>query len=91
MEDTTVIALFKDRRDAEAAVRALQSADFDSARVEVAPRGHALYYMREIEAGRTLVTVESEPDRTEKARRILRQEGAFEAAPLDRPHLKKAS
>jgi len=51
-------------------------------------RQHALYYEEEIEAGRTLVTVEYAPERAESARRILLQEGAFEANPLDAPHLK---
>ena len=36
---TTVLALFKDRRDAESAVRALQSARFDSARLSLAAPG----------------------------------------------------
>src|SRR2546423_13298274 len=35
MPSTTVLALFKDKRDAEAAVRALKSARFDSARLGV--------------------------------------------------------
>src|SRR5256885_17124790 len=35
MPSTTVLALFKDKRDAEAAVRALKSAHFDSARLGV--------------------------------------------------------
>lgn len=162
--NTTVLALFKDKRDAEAAVRALQSAEFDSARLGDVPPGHAhvppfgpiavagvvggtlgcglvgvlvgiatagimpgshallpggwfaplmfgiagaatgavagmlvsqsfarqhaLYYEEEVEAGRTLVTVESVPERAENARRILLQEGAFEAAPIDAPYLK---
>lgn len=37
MATTTVLALFKDKRDAEAAVRALQSAHFDKAELRVTP------------------------------------------------------
>ena len=164
MATTTILALFKDKRDADAAVRALHSAHFQSARVGVVPAGeahaapfgklavagtgagtvgcglvgvaigvataglipgthpllpggwfvpfmfgltgaatgavagllmsqsaarqHALYYEEEIEAGRTLVSVEAETGRAENARRILLQEGAFEAAPVDTPYLK---
>lgn len=162
---TTVLALFKDQRDAEAAVRALRSARFDSAQVGItrpgnvrvpkygwsalvgtlggavicglvgalagfalsglAPgihavlpgrwfvvfmlgmtglatgsaagflvsmsgaRQHEMYYEDEVAAGRTLVSVHSEPDRVEVARRILLDEGAFEAAPIEAP-LRKA-
>ncbi len=164
MATTTVLALFKDKRDADAAIRALQSAHFDSARLGVVPpaeahpppfgklalagvgggtvgvgllgvllgiataglvpgthpmlpggwfvplmfgltgaatgavagllisqsaaRQHALYYEEEIEAGRTLVTVDAEASRAADARRILLQEGAFEAAPIDTRNLK---
>ena len=163
---TTVLALFKDQRDAEAAVRALRSARFDSAQVGIARRGdarvpkygynvllgtlggavlcgvigalagfaltglapgmhavlpgrwfvvfmlaltgattgavagflismsasrqHQIYYEDEVAAGRTLVSVTSEPDRVDLARRILLDEGAFEAAPIETP-LRKAS
>lgn len=41
MTTTTVLALFKDKRDAEAAVRALKSAHFDSARLGVVEPGEA--------------------------------------------------
>jgi len=160
---TTVLALFKDQRDAEAAVRALRSAAFDSAQLGLAHAGethvpkfgynaligvvggaigcgvvgvlvgfaaagmlstvvpggwfvplmiglggaatgavagllismsmsrqHALYYEDEVAAGRTLVSVYSDPDKIEIARRILLEEGAFEAAPIDSP-MRKAS
>lgn len=163
---TTVLALFKDQRDAEAAVRALRAARFDSAQVGIARPGdarvprygynallgtvggailcgltgalagfalsglapgihavlpgrwfvvfmlgitgaatgavagflvsmsvsrqHEMYYDDEVAAGRTLVSVHSEPDRVEVARRILLDEGAFEAAPIETP-LRKAS
>ncbi len=166
MAQTTVLALFKDKRDAEAAVRALKSARFDSARLGVVDPGkahvqafgkmavagvgagtavcgvlgvglgiavagvlpgthawlaggwfvpfmfgltaaatgalagmlisqsvsrqNALYYEEEVEAGRTLVTVRSEAGQAETARRILLQEGAFEASPIDAP-IQKAS
>ena len=166
MANTTLVALFKEKRDAEAAVRALTSAQFDSARLGVVGPGKAhvqafgkmalagvgagtvvcgilgvglgmamagllpgthawllggwfvplmfgltaaaagalagmlisqsvsrqdaLYYEEEVEAGRTLVTVMSEADRAETARRILLQEGAFEASPIDAP-IQKAS
>lgn len=163
---TTVLALFKDQRDAEAAVRALRAARFDSAQVGIARPGdarvprygysalvgtlggavicgligaiagfalsglapgihavlpgrwfvvfmlgltgattgavagflvgmsglrqHELYYDDEVAAGRTLVSVHSEPDRVEMARRIVLDEGAFEAAPIE-TSLRKAS
>ena len=51
---------------------------------------NALYYEEEVEAGRTLVTVRSEAGQAETARRILLQEGAFEASPIDAP-IQKAS
>lgn len=157
MATTSIVALFKDRGDAESAVRSLKSARFESARVGVVPPGEAhtppfgkiaaigvlggalgcavvgvvigavvahyihqgwfvpfmfgvtgaatglvagllvsqsagsqgtLYYEEEVEAGRTLVTVTSELERAEEARRILLQEGAFEAAPMDAPRQK---
>ena len=37
-----------------------------------------------------VVSVYSEPDKVEEARRILLEEGAFEAAPIDAP-MRKAS
>lgn len=157
MGTTSILALFKDREDAESAVRALKSARFDSARLGVVPPGEthtppfgkiaaigvlagtvgcaivgvligavvahvlhqgwfvpfmfgitgaatgtvagllvsqtggsqgALYYEEEVEAGRTLVTVTSELERAEEARRILLAEGAFEAAPMNAPRQK---
>src|SRR5205807_1849278 len=48
-------------------------------------RQHEIYYEDEVAAGRTLVSVHAEPDRVELARRILLDEGAFEAAPVDAP------
>lgn len=163
---TTVLALFKDQRDAEAALRALRSARFDSAQLGIARPGdarvpkygysallgtlggaalcgvigalagfalsglapgihavlpgrwfvvfmlgmtgvatgavagflvsmsvsrqHQIYYEDEVATGRTLVSVYAEPDRVEVARRILLDEGAFEAAPIETP-LRKAS
>jgi hypothetical protein len=39
--NTTVLALFKERRDAEAAIRALRSAHFDPARLGIAQPGDA--------------------------------------------------
>ena len=41
MANTTLVALFKEKRDAEAAVRALTSAQFDSARLGVVGPGKA--------------------------------------------------
>ncbi|HLZ94673.1 MAG TPA: hypothetical protein VKT20_05045 [Candidatus Dormibacteraeota bacterium] len=163
VQTTTVLALFRDQRDAETAVKALRSAHFDSAQVGIAHAGdarvpkygynavvgilggsigcgligallglgmtalypqvfpggwfvpfmvglagaatgavagllismsmsrqHEMYYEDEVAAGRTLVSVHAEPDRIEQARRILLEEGAFEAAPIDSP-LRKAS
>ncbi len=157
---TTVLALFKDQREAEAAVEALRSAHFDSARMGIGNAGdasvpkhgrnalvgvlagaagcglvgtligvfaaglvpglaawlaggwfvpvmiglggaatgaiagwlsrqHAVDYEEEVAAGRTLVSVYSHPDKVEEARRILLEEGAFEAAPID-PPIRKA-
>ena len=160
---TTVLALFKDAGEAEAAVRALRSAHFESARLGIVHAGDAhvprfgwyafigsvagtvggallgllagvllagvlpgwsaalsggfavlmlalggaatgvvagllisqsiarqgsLYYEEEASAGRTLVSVHAEQDLVEVARRILLDEGAFEAAPLDTPTTK---
>ena len=50
----------------------------------------ALYYEDEVAAGRTLVSVSSDPELADVARRILLDEGAFEAAPIDKP-IAKAS
>jgi hypothetical protein len=164
---TTVLALFRERRDAEAAIRALQSAHFDSAQLglgepgdprgvpphgrvalagvvggtvgcafvgvmigivaggfmpmvpawlpggwfvpfmlgiagagtgavagllmsqSIADRG-AYYYDDEVRAGRTLVRVDADPGEVETARRILLEEGAFDAAPIEAP-IRKAS
>ena len=163
MQTTTVLALFRDQADAEAAVRVLRSEHFDSAQVGIAPAGdsrvpkygysalvgvfggaiglgvigllvgfglmtmaptvfpggwlvpliigmagaatgavagllitmsmsrqHEMYYEDEVAAGRSLVSVHAEPDRVDLARRILLDQGAFEASPIDRP-LPKAS
>ena len=163
---TTVLALFRERRDAEAAITALKSANFDSAQLGIAEPGdarmprygvvafkgvvgatlgcalvgvligvvaggfvpgiHALlpggwfllfmlgiagagtgavagllmsqsvaergayYYDDEVRAGRTLVRVEADPGEVETARRILLEQGAFDAAPIDAP-IRKAS
>jgi hypothetical protein len=163
----TVLALFRERRDAEAAVRALRSADFDSATIGIAhpgdagrvprygivalkgvlggtigcgligviaglivggllPMTHPLlpggwfvpfmlgmagagtgavagllasqstaergayYYDDEVRAGRTLVTVHAAASRVAEARRILLEQGAFDASPIDAP-MRKAS
>jgi len=164
---TTVLALFRERRDADAAIRALRSAGFDAARLGIGqpgdPRGvphhgrvaltgvlagaigcavigvllglvaggfvpmvprtlpggwlvplmlglacagtgavagllmsqsiadrGAYYYDDEVRAGRTLVRVDADPAEVETARRILLEEGAFDAAPIDAP-IRKAS
>jgi len=163
----TVLALFRERRDAEAAVRALRTAHFDSAKVAIGqagdargvprhgriafvgviggtlacalvgvviglvagglvPMAHAwlpggwfvpfmfglagagtgavagllmsqsiadrgaYYYDDEVRAGRTLVHVEADPAEVETARRILLEQGAFDASPIDAP-IRKAS
>jgi hypothetical protein len=161
---TTVLALFKTSGEAQAAVRALRSAHFDSARMGIVHAGDArvprfgqnaffgvaggalgcalagmivgilaagvipglgpwltggwfavlmlavaggatgavagllvsqsisrqgsLYYEEEVAAGRTLVSVNVEPQRAEEARRILVAEGGFDAAPIDSTTLK---
>ncbi len=158
---TTVLALFKDRRDAEAAVQALKSAHVDSTRLGVirpgevreprygrnalvglvggaigcgifgaligfvgtglvpgltawlpggwlgpavigiggaatgavagllmsqsAARQQDLYYEEEVQGGRTLVSVYTPVDKVDEVWRILLDEGAFEAAPIDPP------
>jgi hypothetical protein len=157
----TVLALFREPRDAEAAIRALRSAHFDSAQLGIAHPGDsdvprhgrialkgvigavvgcaivgvligvvaggllpmvpawlpggwfvpfmlgiagagtgavaglllsqsvaergAYYYDDEVRAGRTLVRVEADPAEVETARRILLEQGAFDAAPIDAP------
>jgi hypothetical protein len=162
----TVLALFRDRRDAEEAIRALRDAHFDAAQLGIAhpgdsdvprqgriavkgvagaavgcaiagvliglvaagllPMTHAwlpggwfvplmlgvagagtgavaglllsqsvaergaYYYDDEVRAGRTLVRVEADPAQVETARRILLEEGAFDASPIDAP-IRKAS
>jgi len=163
----TVLALFRERRDAEAAIRALRAAHFDSAQLAIGQAGDdrgvprhgriafagvvggavgcgvigvliglvagglvpmvhawlpggwfvpfmlgiagagtgavagllmsqsiaergAYYYDDEVRAGRTLVRVEAEPGEVETARRILMEEGAFDASPIDAP-IRKAS
>ena len=50
----------------------------------------AYYHEDEARAGRTLVVVHTEPDQVERARAILLDEGAFDAAPIDAP-MRKAS
>jgi len=155
---TTILALFREQRDAEAAIEALRSARFESARMGIVHAGdarvpsyghsafvgvvggaigcgivgvliglglsgvvpggwflalliglggaatgavagllmsqsvsrqHALYYEDEVVAGRTLVSVRSQPERVDEARQILLDEGAFEAAPIE-PPMRKA-
>jgi len=163
---TTVLALFRERYEAEAAIAALRSAHFDSAQLGIAKPGEAYvprhgraalagvlggaigcglvgaligvvagglvpmvpawlpggwfvplivgmagagtgavagllisqsmvergayYYDDEVRAGRTLVMVHAEPAEVERARAILLEEGAFDAAPIDAP-MRKAS
>jgi hypothetical protein len=48
------------------------------------------YYDDEVRAGRTLVMVHADPSEVERARAILLEEGAFDAAPIDAP-MRKAS
>jgi MFS family permease len=163
----TIAALFKDEEQAESAVRALKSADFDSSEIEMrgprepqlpdfggnaargvafgsiggtvlgailgtfvagvvpgshayvtggwfvpfmlamalgatgglaglllsvgASRDRALYYEQEVQSGRYLVSVNTQPERREFAREILLSKGAMEAAPIDSPTVKRGS
>jgi hypothetical protein len=160
----TVTALFKDEAQAESALTALQSADFDSARSAIRRPGEAgfpdfggnaargvgigtiggtvlgaivgvlasgvipgthayvqggvlvplmlamalgaagglggllfsasalrepnLYYEQELQAGRYLVSVDTEPERLESARQILLSKGAMHASPIGSPIVK---
>ena len=49
----------------------------------------ALFYEQEVQSGRYLVSVDTEPDRREAARQILLSKGAMEAAPIDSPTVKR--
>jgi len=50
-----------------------------------ASRDRALYYEQEVQSGRYLVSVDTQPERRETAREILLSKGAMEAAPIDSP------
>lgn len=50
-----------------------------------ASRQGSLHFDDEVSAGRTLVSVDSETEQIDAARRILLEQGAFEAAPIDSP------
>jgi hypothetical protein len=161
----TIAALFKDEEQADSAVRALKSADFDPSEIEMrgprepelanyganaargvafgsiggtvlgavlgvlaagdvpgshayvqggwfvpfmlaialgatgglaglllsvgASRDRALYYEQEVQSGRYLVSVDTQPERRETAREILLSKGAMEAASIDSPTVKR--
>ncbi len=145
----TIAALFKNQEQADSAVRALKSAEFDNAEIEIrgprepkvpdfggnaargvaigsiggtalggvlgllaagvvlaialgatgglaglllsagASRDRALFFEQEVQSGRYLVTVETQPERRETAREILLSKGAIEAAPIDSPSVKR--
>jgi hypothetical protein len=53
-----------------------------------ASRERALFYEQEVQSGRYLVSVDTEPERRETARQILLSKGAIEAAPIDAPSVK---
>ena len=87
---STVLAPFRDQGETEAAVDALRSAHFESARLGLVHVGDAKVPRYGQNALVGVVSVYSEPDKVEEARRILLEEGAFEAAPIDAP-MRKAS
>jgi hypothetical protein len=51
-------------------------------------RDRNLYYEQELQSGRYLVSVDTEPERLESARQILLSKGAMEASPIDSPIVK---
>lgn len=54
-----------------------------------ASRDRALFFEQEVQSGRYLVTVETQPERRETAREILLSKGAIEAAPIDSPSVRR--
>jgi hypothetical protein len=52
-------------------------------------RDRALFYEQEVQSGRYLVSVDTQPERRETARQILLSKGAMEAAPIDSPTVKR--
>ena len=54
-----------------------------------ASRDRALFFDREVQSGRYLVSVDTQPERRETAREILLSKGAIEAPPIDSPRVKR--
>ncbi len=50
----------------------------------------SLYFEREVQSGRYMVSVDTDPDRLEAARQILMSRGAIEASPIDSPTVKRS-
>jgi hypothetical protein len=55
-----------------------------------ASRERILFYEQEVQSGRYLVSVDTEPERRETARQILLSKGAIEALPIDAPTIKRS-
>ena len=53
-----------------------------------ASQDKSLYYEQEVQSGRYLVSVDTQPERREAARQILLSRGAMEAPPVDTPAVK---
>jgi len=49
-----------------------------------------LYFEQEVQSGRYMVSVDTDPDRLETAREILMSRGAIEASPIDSPTVKRS-
>jgi hypothetical protein len=52
-------------------------------------RDPGLYYAQEVQSGRYLVSVDTQPERREAAMQILLSQGAMEASPIDTPTVKR--
>jgi hypothetical protein len=52
-------------------------------------RERNLYFEQEVQSGRYLVSVDTDPERLESARKILLSKGAMEASPIDTPIVKR--
>jgi hypothetical protein len=55
-----------------------------------ASRDRTLFYEQEVQSGRYLVSVHTEPERREATRQILLFKGAIEASPIDAPAVERS-
>jgi hypothetical protein len=55
-----------------------------------ASQDRGLYFEQEVQSGRYMVSVDTDPDRLETAREILMSRGAMEASPIDSPTVKRS-